>query len=110
MICRLVARGSRHVPEDRAIPAAGVAGLVLGFAVIAHADTVVVTADRMIDVLTGRGVDHPQVTIVDGRISAVGSTGAVVPADARRIDLAGALLQSVAVVMKGGEIIKAPAR
>ncbi|HEX4240818.1 MAG TPA: amidohydrolase family protein [Steroidobacteraceae bacterium] len=72
--------------------AAGVAGLVLGFAITAHADTVVVTADRMIDVLTGRVVDHPQVTIVDGRISAVGSTGAAVPADARRIDLAGVTL------------------
>jgi imidazolonepropionase-like amidohydrolase len=61
-------------------------------AATAHADTVVVTADKMIDVLAGRVVDHPQVTIVDGRISAVGPQSAAVPAGSRRIDLPGMTL------------------
>ena len=58
----------------------------------AHADTVVVTADHMLDVVTGKTVDHPQITITDGRITAVGSQGASVPGDARHIDLPGITL------------------
>ena len=58
----------------------------------AQADTVVVTADRMLDVATGRMVEHPQVTIVDGRISAVGSQGASAPTGARHVDLPGLTL------------------
>jgi imidazolonepropionase-like amidohydrolase len=58
----------------------------------AHADTVVVTADRMLDVASGRMVEHPQITITDGRISAIGSQGASAPADARHIDLPGLTL------------------
>src|SRR3984957_2089609 len=58
----------------------------------AHADTVVVTADHMLDVVTGKMVDHPQITITDGRISAVGSQGAAAPADARHVDLPGITL------------------
>jgi imidazolonepropionase-like amidohydrolase len=58
----------------------------------AQADTVVVTADRMIDVLTGRVIDHPQITITDGRIVAVGTSGAALPAGARRVDLPGMTL------------------
>jgi imidazolonepropionase-like amidohydrolase len=65
-------------------------------AAAANADTVVVTADRMIDVLAGRVLDHPQITIVDGRIAAVAAAGtaggAAVPAGARRIDLPGMTL------------------
>ena len=57
-----------------------------------QADTVVVTADRMLDVATGRMVDNPQITITDGRISAVGSKGAAAPADARHVDLPGMTL------------------
>jgi imidazolonepropionase-like amidohydrolase len=37
-------------------------------------------------------VEHPQITITDGRISAVGSTGATAPADARHVDLPGITL------------------
>jgi len=59
---------------------------------LAQADTVVVTADRMLDVATGRMVEHPQITITDGRISAVDSQGASVPAGARRVDLPGLTL------------------
>ena len=58
----------------------------------ALADTVVVTADRMLDVTAGRYVERPAVTITDGRITAVGRQGAPVPAGARRIDLLGLTL------------------
>jgi imidazolonepropionase-like amidohydrolase len=58
----------------------------------AQADTVVITAGKMIDVLTGHVIEHPQVVVTDGRISAVGSGGAPLPADARRIDLPGMTL------------------
>ena len=46
----------------------------------------------MLDVVTGKMVDHPQITITDGRISAVGSQGAAAPADARHVDLPGITL------------------
>jgi imidazolonepropionase-like amidohydrolase len=65
--------------------------MVGGLVGAVQADTVVITADRMIDVLTGKIVDHPQVTVVDGRIAAVGSPGTV-PAGSRRIDLPGMTL------------------
>jgi imidazolonepropionase-like amidohydrolase len=58
----------------------------------ATAGTVVVTADRMVDVRTGRLVDAPVVVVTDGRISWVGARGAepsVLPDDVERIDLAG---------------------
>jgi imidazolonepropionase-like amidohydrolase len=58
----------------------------------AQADTVVVTADRMLDVVTGQMVSNPQITITDGRISAVGSRGTTTPENARRIDLPGVTL------------------
>src|SRR5258707_10895686 len=57
----------------------------------AFADTVVVGADRMVDVLTGRVIDHPQITITDGRITAVGQDAAS-PPGARRVDLKGMTL------------------
>jgi len=56
------------------------------------AQTVVVTADRMVDVVAGRIVARPQITIANGRISAVGEQGAGIPAGARRIDLPGMTL------------------
>jgi imidazolonepropionase-like amidohydrolase len=52
-----------------------------------HADTVVVTAARMVDVVDGHVVERPVVTITDGRITAVTSGHASVPAGARRVDL-----------------------
>src|SRR6185437_17043571 len=66
--------------------------LMLIGATAAQADTVVVTADRMLDVTTGHMIEHPQITITDGRISAVGSRGAAAPAGARHIDLPGLTL------------------
>jgi imidazolonepropionase-like amidohydrolase len=56
-----------------------------------RAETVVVTADRMIDVLTGKVVDHPQITVVDGRIASVAAQGSL-PTGARHIDLPGMTL------------------
>jgi imidazolonepropionase-like amidohydrolase len=66
--------------------------VIASAAVTAAADTVVVSADRMIDVLTGRIVERPQITITDGRIAAVGTQGSALPAGARRVDLAGMTL------------------
>lgn len=57
----------------------------------ARAETVVVTADRMVDVVAGRMVSNPVVVITDGRIVSV-SGGAGVPADAKRVDLPGMTL------------------
>ena len=57
-----------------------------------RADTVIVTADRMVDVLTGRIVEHPQITITDGRITALGGTAPPASAAARRVDLPGITL------------------
>jgi imidazolonepropionase-like amidohydrolase len=61
-------------------------------ATAAQADSVVVTAARMIDVVAGRVVEEPVVVITDGRIVAVvgrGGARPAIPAGARRIDLPG---------------------
>jgi imidazolonepropionase-like amidohydrolase len=78
------------LPRNLRVLAGGV--LLTCAAAAAHADTVVVSADRMVDVLAGRVIDHPQITIVDGRITTVANLGAAVPAGARRIDLPGLTL------------------
>ena len=56
--------------------------------------TTVVTADRMLDVNSGRYIDHPAILIGDdGRIHAVGSLASLqLPADTKRIDLPGETL------------------
>jgi len=66
--------------------------LSCGFMAPVFADTVVVSADHMLDVLTGRVVDHPQITIVDGRITALAAQGSAIPPGARRVDLPGMTL------------------
>jgi imidazolonepropionase-like amidohydrolase len=72
----------RGIPLFTAVLAAALA------ATPAHAaDIVVVTAARMIDVIAGNVVNDPQITITDGRISAIETRGAPVPAGARRVDL-----------------------
>ncbi len=53
------------------------------------ADTVIVTAERMIDVRAGRVVESPRVVITDGRIVEVGSGAAAVPEGARQVNLPG---------------------
>lgn len=57
------------------------------------AETVAITAARMIDVIAGRVVADPVVIATDGRITAAGpAASTAIPAGARRIDLAGLTL------------------
>lgn len=58
----------------------------------ASAATVAVSADRLLDVASGKYVDHPLVVITDGRITAVERQGDAVPAGARRVELPGVTL------------------
>jgi imidazolonepropionase-like amidohydrolase len=83
------------MPRTSSLRLAGVSALIALSALPGHAgaaDVVVVTAAHMVDVIGGRLVDDPQVTITDGRISAVGTRGAPVPEGARRVDLPGRTL------------------
>jgi imidazolonepropionase-like amidohydrolase len=68
------------------------ASLILSGTSAVRADTVIVTADRMVDVLTGHTIDHPQITITDGRITALGGTPPPPSAAVRRVDLPGITL------------------
>jgi predicted RNA-binding protein len=52
---------------------AAAAALALVLATPAFADTLVVTAARMVDVERGRYVENPVVVVTDGRITAVGT-------------------------------------
>lgn len=65
-------------------------GLLLALATPATAETVVITADRMVDVLAGRYVQNPQIVVTDGRI--VSLDGSKAPANAKRVDLPGLTL------------------
>jgi len=53
---------------------------------------VVVSADHMIDVIAGRVIDAPLITITDGRISSVAAQGGAIRTGARKIDLPGMTL------------------
>ena len=66
------------------ILAAAVAAL--GLTPRVPAETTVVTAARMVDVLAARELDRPQIVITDARITAVGRQGDSVPTDARKLD------------------------
>ncbi|MBW8758357.1 MAG: amidohydrolase family protein [Burkholderiales bacterium] len=58
-----------------------------------QAAATVVTADRMLDVLSGKMMERPAIVVVDGRIRAVLSQGAAaIPQDAARIELPGQTL------------------
>ncbi|HET7501939.1 MAG TPA: amidohydrolase family protein [Kofleriaceae bacterium] len=61
-------------------------------ATLAEASTVAVTADKLLDVASGKELDRPQVIIVDGRITHVGKQGEAIPAGATRVDLPGVTL------------------
>ena len=67
---------------------------VASFTASAQSTTEVLSADRMLDVRTGRLINKPSILIRDGRIVEVASNGASVnaPADARHIDLPGMTL------------------
>ena len=69
-----------------------ITSLLLATAAPASAETVVVTAARMVDVLAGKVVEEPVVVITDGRIASVVSRGGGrpnIPEGAKRIDLPG---------------------
>ena len=70
----------------RAAVAAVAGGAALAATTPAVAETVVVTAARMLDVQSGRIVERPVVTVIDGKVSSVAS-GAVPAGEAKRIDL-----------------------
>lgn len=66
------------------------AALALALATPAAAETVVVTADKMIDVVKGTVVEHPAIFITDGRITSVADARTVRwGSDVRHIDLSG---------------------
>ena len=58
----------------------------------AQAATVAVSADRLLDVASGKYVEKPLVVITDGRITAVEHQGEAIPAGASRVDLPGVTL------------------
>ena len=64
------------------------AAATLSLAAPLAAETVAVTADRLLDVESGRYVERPVVVVVDGKITQV-DPGGTVPEGARHIDLAG---------------------
>ena len=66
----------------------------ISFTAAAQSTTQVLSAERMLDVRSGRFVNKPSLLIRDGRIIEVASNGASVnaPADAKRIDLPGMTL------------------
>jgi imidazolonepropionase-like amidohydrolase len=53
----------------------------------ASAETVVITAARMLDVASGKLIDKPIIVAEDGRITRVGRQGELVATDGKRIDL-----------------------
>ncbi|MBC6982510.1 amidohydrolase family protein [Caulobacter sp. 17J80-11] len=76
---------------SRSLLGAALAALLAAGA--AHAETVAVTADRMIDVESGKVVERPVVLVTDGRITAVGSQDLVrLSSDVKRVDLPGMTL------------------
>lgn len=78
---------------DRLAPAMAAAVAVLLAAAPAAAETLVVTAARMVDVERGRYIDNPVVVVTDGRIVSVGTVvPANLPTDAERLDLPGLTL------------------
>ncbi len=73
--------------------AVAAAVLTLALAGAVQAKTVIVTADRMVDVKTGQEIERPELVVVDGRITAVGVQGQVKEPDgAERVNLAGMTL------------------
>ncbi|WP_374657809.1 amidohydrolase family protein [Phenylobacterium sp.] len=68
------------------------AACAAAFALPAQAETVAVSAARLVDTATGKVADRPMVIITDGRIVSVGRQGDAVPAGARQISLPGVTL------------------
>ena len=74
-----------------ALMASAAAGLAMAGAADA-AEVKAVSAARLLDVVSGKYVDNPQVIITDGRITSIGKKGDAVPAGAKVVDLPGATL------------------
>ncbi|MEY4849915.1 MAG: hypothetical protein RLZZ331_919, partial [Pseudomonadota bacterium] len=55
--------------------------------VSASAETVVITAGRMLDVASGTMMEKPIIVVEDGRITKVGRQGELAVTDGKRIDL-----------------------
>lgn len=72
---------------------AGMAFCLSLLATTALAETVVVTASKMVEVETGKVINNPVLVITDGRITASGQKGDIkVPKDAKTVDLPGVTL------------------
>jgi len=66
----------------------GLCAALMATGMATNAETVAVSAAKLIDVANGRVIEHPMVLIVDQRITAVGPAATIaVPADAKRVDL-----------------------
>lgn len=74
-----------------ALMASAAAGLAMAGAADA-AEVKAVSAARLLDVVSGKYMDNPQVIITDGRITSIGKKGDAVPAGAKVVDLPGATL------------------
>ncbi len=73
-----------------ALSALLVSAAIGGAATPALAETVIVTADHMVDVTTGQTTDYPAVTIVDGRITGIADARTIkFGGNVKHIDLAG---------------------
>ncbi len=73
-----------------ALSALLVSAAIGGAAMPARAETVIVTADHMVDVTTGQTMDYPAVTIVDGRITGIADARTIkFGGNVKHIDLAG---------------------
>ncbi|MEL6878453.1 MAG: amidohydrolase family protein, partial [Pseudomonadota bacterium] len=71
------------------LPAFALASALLAAAAAANAQTVILTADAMVDVESGRLVSDPVITIVDGEITAVATGQTPEVEDAQTVDLDG---------------------
>ena len=66
----------------------GLCAALMATGLTAQAETVAVSAAKLVDVANGKVIEHPVVVIEDERIIAVGPAGSVaIPAGAKRIDL-----------------------
>jgi len=66
----------------------GLCAALVASGLSAQAETVAVTAAKLVDVQNGKVIEHPVVVIQDERITAVGAAGSVaIPADAKHVDL-----------------------
>jgi imidazolonepropionase-like amidohydrolase len=71
---------------------AALAAAAWAVAAAAQAKTVAVSADRLLDVTSGKYVDKPLVIVTDERVTAIERQGDAVPAGAERVDLPGVTL------------------